>query len=81
MIDAFAADRPLAQRIASAAVAALAIGLGLAYGYEFGHRVGGVLLGVVMALNAAACFSIVSSALMDRTVRWLRPTAAHEPRA
>lgn len=50
---------------------------GLLLGYDFGARLGGVLLGVVMALNAAAFFWLMVGAVLDRLTRLLRPPASH----
>jgi hypothetical protein len=60
------------------ALRALAAAAGLLLGYDFGARTGGVGLGALMALNAAAFFWLMASALIDALLRLLRPRAARQ---
>jgi hypothetical protein len=66
---------PRLWRLLVWALCALAGLAGLLLGYDVGARVAGVLLGVVMALNAAAFVWLMASAVLDRLIRWLRSRA------
>lgn len=56
----------------------LATAAGMVYGYDFGKLIGGPVVGVVLALNAAVFCAIMASALVEtlcrRWPRSLRPT-------
>jgi hypothetical protein len=43
--------------------------IGAAYGFLFGERVGGVLLGVVLAINCAAFCAVMLSGIVERLSR------------
>jgi hypothetical protein len=68
--------QPRSVRLWVRAVCSLAGLVGVAYGYDFGHRVGGMLLGLVMALNAAVFFPIVLSGVIEPLLRLLQPRAS-----
>lgn len=57
--------RPLWAWIAYVAVSVP----GLIYGYEFGARLGGMLLGLVVAVNGALFCSIMASAVIEPLMR------------
>ena len=59
--------RPFHRLVQAIYLVALLAGLG--YGYSFGERVGGVLLGVVMAINGGLFASILVGAVVDRTLQ------------
>jgi uncharacterized protein (DUF2062 family) len=64
------------------ALKALAAAAGLKYGFDFGMALGSVLLGVIVALNAAAfCYLMMASVtgLMQRRQRPDSPGAASSP--
>lgn len=44
----------------------LAAAAGAIYSYGFGALIGGPLVGVVLALNGAACGAVLAGALVDR---------------
>jgi hypothetical protein len=48
----------------------LAVVLGAIYGYDFGSRIGGMFIGVILALNGAVFCSIVAGAAAERLSRW-----------
>jgi hypothetical protein len=68
--------QPRSVRLLVWAVCTLAGLVGLAYGYDFGQRVGGMLLGMVMALNAAVFFPIVLAGVIEPLLRLLQPRAS-----
>ena len=47
----------------------VAIVIGLKYGYDFGNRISGMILGVVVALNAAVFCVIIISVVVERLER------------
>jgi hypothetical protein len=54
--------------------------LGLKAGYDFGKEISGVLMGWVLALNSAAFFSLIFSAVVAWVTRWAeRVRPAKEP--
>lgn len=57
------------QRSVLALVYVLAAAVGLVSGYDFGSRIGGIFVGVVLALNGAVFCSIVVGAVAER---WLQ---------
>lgn len=61
---------PSSHRFMAWVVYVLATVLGLRYGYDFGHRIGGLWLGVFLALIGAAFTSILADAALDRVLRW-----------
>jgi hypothetical protein len=48
----------------------LAAVIGAIYGYDFGSRIGGMFVGVVLALNGALFCSIVAGSAAERLSRW-----------
>lgn len=54
----------------------LAAAFGMWACYGFGHRIGGLAVGVVLALNGALFCSIVAGALAERLCRKRRPARA-----
>jgi hypothetical protein len=70
--------RPAWQRGLIVLATTLAALAGLVAGYGFGGRIGGPLVGVVLALNAAVFCSIIAGALAERCFAWWQD---HSPRA
>jgi hypothetical protein len=59
------------------AAAALA---GLYYGYDIGSRISGTGMGVVMALNAAICATLMTAAMAGPVQRWRLRRRRRRPR-
>jgi hypothetical protein len=59
----------------------LAAVIGAIYGYAFGSRIGGMFVGVVLALNAALFCSIVVGAAAERLCRWWLAAHPTTPRS
>ena len=66
------ATKTSAQRIFIALAYTLAALAGTVACYGFGNRIGGPLVGVVLALNGAVFCSIVAGALAERLCAWWR---------
>jgi hypothetical protein len=63
---------PKGQRIFLALACTLAALAGTVACYGFGNRIGGPLVGVVLALNGAVFGSILAGALAERLCTWWR---------
>jgi hypothetical protein len=53
--------------------------IGAAYGFVFGERIGGILLGVVTALNGAVFCAFMVGAIAERIARLAARTRAGRP--